>query len=75
MCDIAKRNIYIYSMFTYVSGKQIKKGSGLNELLNIHNSAKVVNVKDPEPGTWMIKVLTYCVITSFDGSIIQTLTR
>uniref|UniRef100_A0A8C8RV15 Hemicentin-1 n=1 Tax=Pelusios castaneus TaxID=367368 RepID=A0A8C8RV15_9SAUR len=36
-------------------GKQIKKGSGLNELLNIHNSAKVVNIKDPEPGMWMIK--------------------
>ncbi|EOA93443.1 Hemicentin-1 [Anas platyrhynchos] len=35
--------------------KQISKGSGLNELLNIHNSAKVVNVKDPEPGTWTIK--------------------
>uniref|UniRef100_A0A452IZR1 Ig-like domain-containing protein n=1 Tax=Gopherus agassizii TaxID=38772 RepID=A0A452IZR1_9SAUR len=30
-------------------------GSGLNELLNIHNSAKVVNVKDPEPGMWTIK--------------------
>lgn len=38
-------------------GKQISKGSGLNELLNIHNSAKVVNVKDPEPGTWTIKVM------------------
>uniref|UniRef100_A0A803W8Y0 Hemicentin 1 n=1 Tax=Ficedula albicollis TaxID=59894 RepID=A0A803W8Y0_FICAL len=36
-------------------GKQLSKGSGLNELLNIHNSAKVVNVKDPEPGTWTIK--------------------
>ncbi|KAK2540204.1 Hmcn1 [Columba guinea] len=36
-------------------GKRISKGSGLNELLNIHNSAKVVNVKDPEPGTWTIK--------------------
>ncbi|NXL89730.1 HMCN1 protein, partial [Alectura lathami] len=36
-------------------GKQISKGSGLKELLNIQNSAKVVNVKDPEPGTWMIK--------------------
>uniref|UniRef100_A0A674IMN9 Hemicentin-1 n=1 Tax=Terrapene triunguis TaxID=2587831 RepID=A0A674IMN9_9SAUR len=36
-------------------GKQMRKGSGLNELLNIHNSAKVVNVKDPEPGMWTIK--------------------
>ncbi|NWI93347.1 HMCN1 protein, partial [Pitta sordida] len=36
-------------------GKRLNKGSGLNELLNIHNSAKVVNVKDPEPGTWTIK--------------------
>eukprot|EP00076_Gallus_gallus_P024036 XP_015146072.1 hemicentin-1 isoform X2 [Gallus gallus] len=36
-------------------GKQISKGLGLNELLNIHNSAKVVNVKDPDPGTWTIK--------------------
>uniref|UniRef100_A0A8B9QFV8 Ig-like domain-containing protein n=1 Tax=Apteryx owenii TaxID=8824 RepID=A0A8B9QFV8_APTOW len=37
-------------------GEVISKGSGLNELLNIHNSAKVVNVKDPEPGTWTVKV-------------------
>ncbi|NWV42606.1 HMCN1 protein, partial [Grantiella picta] len=36
-------------------GEQLSKVSGLNELLNIHNSAKVVNVKDPEPGTWTIK--------------------
>ncbi|XP_071421021.1 hemicentin-1 [Pithys albifrons albifrons] len=36
-------------------GKQLNKESGLNELLNIHNSAKVVNVKDPEPGMWTIK--------------------
>ncbi|NWU93884.1 HMCN1 protein, partial [Upupa epops] len=36
-------------------GKQISKGSGLNELLNIQNSAKIVNVKDPEPGMWTIK--------------------
>ncbi|XP_078498867.1 hemicentin-1 [Lissotriton helveticus] len=37
-------------------GKVIKKGAGLNELLNIQNSAKVVNVKDPEPGMWTVKV-------------------
>ncbi|NXH90756.1 HMCN1 protein, partial [Edolisoma coerulescens] len=36
-------------------GEHLSKGSGLTELLNIHNSAKVVNVKDPEPGTWTIK--------------------
>ncbi|XP_044798653.2 hemicentin-1 isoform X3 [Bubalus bubalis] len=36
-------------------GKLIKKGFGLNELLNIHNSAKVVNVKEPEAGIWTVK--------------------
>ncbi|XP_055962583.1 hemicentin-1 [Sorex fumeus] len=37
------------------AGKLIKKGFGLNELLNIQNSAKVVNIKDPEPGLWTVK--------------------
>ncbi|XP_073903349.1 hemicentin-1 isoform X3 [Castor canadensis] len=36
-------------------GKLVKKGFGLNELLNIYNSAKVVNVKEPEAGTWTVK--------------------
>ncbi|XP_006730990.2 hemicentin-1 [Leptonychotes weddellii] len=36
-------------------GKLIKKGFGLNELLNIHNSAKVVNVREPEAGMWTVK--------------------
>ncbi|XP_020958298.1 hemicentin-1 isoform X2 [Sus scrofa] len=36
-------------------GKLIKKGFGLTELLNIHNSAKVVNVKEPEAGIWTVK--------------------
>ncbi|GAB1285528.1 Hemicentin-1 [Apodemus speciosus] len=36
-------------------GKLIRKGFGLNELLNIHNSAKVVNVKEPEVGMWTVK--------------------
>ncbi|KAH0618306.1 hypothetical protein JD844_017377 [Phrynosoma platyrhinos] len=40
-------------------GKLIKKGSGLKELLNIENSAKVVNIKDPEPGMWTVKVLNF----------------
>ncbi|KAM4642152.1 hemicentin-1 [Discoglossus pictus] len=37
------------------SGKQMKTETGLNELLNIHNSAKVLNIKDPVPGLWKIK--------------------
>ncbi|XP_061490015.1 hemicentin-1 isoform X5 [Rhineura floridana] len=37
-------------------GKPIMKGSGLNELLSIENSAKVVNIKDPELGMWTIKI-------------------
>ncbi|XP_044243814.3 hemicentin-1 isoform X3 [Ursus arctos] len=36
-------------------GKLIKKGFGLNELLNIPNSAKVVNVKEPDAGMWTVK--------------------
>ncbi|XP_033885551.3 hemicentin-1-like isoform X1 [Acipenser ruthenus] len=36
-------------------GKLIMKAAGLNELLHIPNSAKVVNVKDPDPGMWSIK--------------------
>ncbi|XP_062920094.1 hemicentin-1 isoform X2 [Mobula hypostoma] len=37
------------------SGKIIRKGSGLNELLHIANSARVVNIKNPQPGLWTIK--------------------
>lgn len=48
-------SLAVVCLFVYF-GKQISKGLGLNELLNIHNSAKVVNVKDPDPGTWTIKV-------------------
>ncbi|XP_073439014.1 hemicentin-1 [Dendrobates tinctorius] len=36
-------------------GKQIKPETGLNELLNIFNSAKVLNIKEPAAGTWKIK--------------------
>ncbi|KAM3915384.1 hemicentin-1 [Leptodactylus fuscus] len=36
-------------------GKQMKPETGLNELLNIFNSAKVLNIKEPVPGTWKIK--------------------
>ncbi|KAG5850585.1 hypothetical protein ANANG_G00084020 [Anguilla anguilla] len=36
-------------------GKRIEKSQGLNELLHIPNSARVINVKDPKPGMWTIK--------------------
>ncbi|KAM8931068.1 hemicentin-1 [Pelodytes ibericus] len=44
-------DIELYDPF----GKQIKTDNGLNELLNIFNSAKVLNVKEPVPGMWKIK--------------------
>ncbi|XP_040215726.1 hemicentin-1 isoform X1 [Rana temporaria] len=36
-------------------GRQMKPETGLNELLNIYNSAKVLNIKEPIPGMWKIK--------------------
>ncbi|TKS74334.1 Hemicentin-1 Fibulin-6 [Collichthys lucidus] len=36
-------------------GKLVGKNDGLTELLHIPNSAKVVNIKDPQPGMWSIK--------------------
>ncbi|XP_065811778.1 hemicentin-1 [Labrus bergylta] len=36
-------------------GKVVGKSDGLTELLHIPNSAKVVNIKDPQPGMWSIK--------------------
>ncbi|XP_074524022.1 hemicentin-1 [Halichoeres trimaculatus] len=36
-------------------GKLMGKSDGLTELLHIPNSAKVVNIKEPQPGMWTIK--------------------
>ncbi|KAJ3600174.1 hypothetical protein NHX12_034124, partial [Muraenolepis orangiensis] len=36
-------------------GKLVGKSEGLTELLHIPNSAKVVNIKDPQPGMWSIQ--------------------
>uniref|UniRef100_A0A3Q2CT39 Hemicentin-1 n=1 Tax=Cyprinodon variegatus TaxID=28743 RepID=A0A3Q2CT39_CYPVA len=36
-------------------GKLLGKNDGLTELLHIPNSAKVVNIKEPQPGMWSIK--------------------
>ncbi|XP_051929217.1 hemicentin-1 isoform X2 [Hippocampus zosterae] len=41
-------------------GRIVGKSDGLTELLHIPNSAKVVNIKDPQSGLWSIK-------TSSDG--------
>uniref|UniRef100_A0A8C1K3P7 Hemicentin-1 n=1 Tax=Cyprinus carpio TaxID=7962 RepID=A0A8C1K3P7_CYPCA len=40
-------------------GKLIGIKEGLSELLHIPNSAKVLNLKDPAPGMWTIKVMDY----------------
>ncbi|XP_041098662.1 hemicentin-1 isoform X2 [Polyodon spathula] len=37
-------------------GRKVGKELGLTELLNIPNSARVVSVKLPRPGTWTLKV-------------------
>lgn len=37
-------------------GKIVGKSDGLTELLHIPNSARVVSIKDPQPGMWSIKV-------------------
>ncbi|KAG8436526.1 hypothetical protein GDO86_007581 [Hymenochirus boettgeri] len=37
------------------SGKRMKPETGVIELLNIFNSAKVLNIKEPVPGMWKIK--------------------
>ncbi|MEQ2266452.1 Hemicentin-1 [Xenotaenia resolanae] len=36
-------------------GKILGKDDSLTELLHIPNSAKVVNIKDPQPGLWSVK--------------------
>ncbi|XP_028301363.1 hemicentin-1 isoform X2 [Gouania willdenowi] len=36
-------------------GKLLGRSDGLTELLHIPNSAKVVNIKEPQPGMWSIK--------------------
>ncbi|KAK1155520.1 hemicentin-1-like [Acipenser oxyrinchus oxyrinchus] len=37
-------------------GRRVGKELGLTELLNIPNSARVVSVKHPRPGTWTLKM-------------------
>ncbi|XP_035384811.1 hemicentin-1 isoform X2 [Electrophorus electricus] len=39
-------------------GKLIGSKDGLTELLHIPNSARVLNLKDPEPGMWTIKTIS-----------------
>ncbi|XP_054466068.1 hemicentin-1 [Anoplopoma fimbria] len=38
------------------SGRVVGEAQGLKELLNIPNSARVVNLKFPRPGAWKLKV-------------------
>lgn len=41
------------------SGRVVGVEQGLAELLNIPNSARVVNLKFPRPGAWKLKVLLW----------------
>lgn len=47
-----------YRICVWPPGKLVGKSDGLTELLHIPNSAKVVNIKDPQPGMWSIQVNT-----------------
>lgn len=40
-------------------GRVVGVEQGLKELLNIPNSARVVNLKFPRPGAWKLKVLLW----------------
>ena len=46
----------IVAVGVFSPGKLMGQSDGLTELLHIPNSAKVVNIKDPLPGMWSIKV-------------------
>lgn len=44
-------------VFLFSLGRLVGVEQGLTELLNIPNSARVVNLKFPRPGAWNLKVL------------------
>lgn len=44
---------------TLCSGRVVGVDQGLKELLNIPNSARVVNLKFPRPGAWKLKVMLW----------------
>lgn len=41
------------------SGRTVGEAQGLKELLNIPNSARIVNLKFPRPGAWKLKVFAF----------------
>lgn len=40
-------------------GRTVGEAQGLTELLNIPNSARIVNLKFPRPGAWKLKVFVF----------------
>lgn len=47
------------SLFVLLSqGRVVSADQGLKELLNIPNSARVINLKFPRPGFWKLKVFS-----------------
>lgn len=60
MCRQTREDIfYIEKFFFFLFfflGRVVGVEQGLKELLNIPNSARVVNLKFPRPGAWKLKV-------------------
>lgn len=60
-----KHILYVYVNFL---GRVVGEKQGLKELLNIPNSARVINLKFPRPGSWKLKVNNES-LSFFDYSI------
>lgn len=64
----AKVNLYLSCIETVVFcflGRVVGVDQGLQELLNIPNSARIVNLKFPRPGAWKLKVPLWGMIQKY----------
>lgn len=59
-----KRDFTLKSYCSLFLGRVVGVEQGLKELLNIPNSARVVNLKFPRPGAWKLKVLLWLIYFS-----------
>lgn len=56
-CTQTREDNLTLKSYCCVPGRIIGEEQGLKELLNIPNSARIVNLKFPRPGAWKLKVL------------------